>query len=320
MAPRLPYTSEVALLVKNTPSPGPWGSNILGLSDLPRGDPSRPAAAKVSLPRPSMLPQYVKDSDFFRTPVPGPGAYSPLVSPRGKAATVQASARAGPAFSGALPPPLGGSAIKGRAIPLFTSYGAIARTHFGQGPCPGQYTPRIDGCSTRSSAPAFSMGGRPRTELYAKLRAGALPSPAEYNPSVDGTRADPAAAATVWGRSRSGQRTHPTESIRAIAHPGSERLLRNQLGLASPGPAAYNAAFGGGPARPSAPAVSFGPHIVQPPAVRVARHYVESGHPFVQKFAAQQAKARNGGVTPEQNDAGADGAEDGAEQEEQQES
>lgn len=317
MAPRLPYTSEVALLVKNSPSPGPWASNIVGLSELPRGDPSRPAAPMVGLPRPPMLPQYVKDSDFFRAPVPGPGAYSPLVGPRGKPASVQAYARPGPGFSGAPPAPLGGSAIKGRAIPLFTSYGAVARAQLGRGPCPGEYSPRVDACSSRPAAPAFSMGGRPRTDLYAKLRVAALPSPAEYSPSVEGTRADPAAAATGWGRSRSGQRVHPTESVRAIAHPGSERLLRNQLGLASPGPAAYNAAFGGGPARPSAPAVSFGPHIVQPPAVRVARHYVESGHPFVQKFASQQAKARNGGVTPDQ-DADADADADGAEQEQQE--
>jgi len=345
MAPKLPYTSEVALLVKSTPSQGPWSTagslgDLCGVKQplpLGRGDPTRPAAPQLSTSRPTMLPQYVKESSFFRASVPGPGAYDTPISSRGKANTISAVVGAGVAkpgsalaAAGALPPPLGGSTVKGKFIPVFTSYAHVARSQLGQGPCPAAYSPRIEQVSTHEKSPAFSMGARYKTGVrpgagqgaggvvpmaeYDALRAARLPGPGAHTPSLSAVRADPAAAAPAWGRSRAGQRVHPTESVRAIGvpFPGGERFLRGQLGLASPGPAAYDPrpdalSTRPAPARTTAP--SFVPHLVQPQSVRIARQFVqhEQDHPFVAKFRENRAKEMAAATV--ENDGGEDGDE-----------
>jgi hypothetical protein len=330
MAPKLPYTSEVAQLVKATSSAGPWSSNV-GHASGRANDLSRPTVLAVSTSRPPLLPQYVKDSAFFvrngAREVPGPGTYDVQVSARGKATTLQSIAgstglHAHLLASGAPPPPLGGSTVKGRYIPVFTSYAHIARSQLGQGPCPASYTPRVDKASTHEASPSFSMGGRYKTAplggsimgQYDVIRAARLPGPGQHSPSISGVRPDPAAQAPAWGRSRAGQRVHPTESVRAIAYPGDERLLRNQLGLASPGPAAYSPAIDACSTRPAPTNVNFAPHIVQPQAVRVARQFVQTGHPFVKKFAARRAKERGEGTTAAEGDAAAADDDASAEQ------
>lgn len=291
MAPRLPYTTECALLVKSTPSAGPWSSNVVALSafDSPsspsgaRGsDPSRPTAPKVSASRPPMLPQYVKDSDFFaaHAKTPGPGAYEPRLTAKGKDVGMLAAT---PRAQAMHPPPLGGSEIKGRFIPRFSSYTHIAQSQLGRGPDAGEYSPKIDRVAGRPSAPSCSMGRRYNDARNALMRVATLPSPAAYNPTLSATLPSPLARVSGWGKSRSGQRVHPTESTRAIAHPGKEALLRNQMGLISPGPAAYTP--NPAPVKPRVSAAGFGPHVVQPPAVRVAAHYIQTAHPFVERFS-----------------------------------
>lgn len=291
MAPRLPYTTECALNVKSTPSAGPWSSNIVALSAFQpassppsaRGsDPSRPSAPQVSTSRPPLLPQYVKDSDFFaaHAKTPGPGAFEPRLTARGKNVGMLASATRAQSMH---PAPLGGSEIKGRFIPRFSSYAHIAQSQLGQGPDAGEYSPKIDRVAGRPSAPSCSMGRRYNDARNALMRVATLPSPAAYNPTLSATIPSPLARVSGWGKSRSGQRVHPTESTRAIAHPGKEALLRNQMGLISPGPAAYTPNTA--PVRPRVSAAGFGPHVVQPPAVRVAAHYIETAHPFVERFS-----------------------------------
>jgi tRNA G37 N-methylase TrmD len=82
--------------------------------------------------------------------------------------------------------------------------------------------------------------------------------------------------------------------------------------LASPGPAAYDLPASFSPAIKPAHPVVFGPHIIQPNSLRVAQHFIQTQHPFVEKFKQHQAKLRGeDSRTDLPDEADADAGEDG---------
>lgn len=162
------------------------------------------------------------------------------------------------------------------------------------------------------------MARRYKTQQYALMRIGMLPSSAEYSPNLLAVKPDTMNYVTGFGKSKSGQRTHPTESIRAIAYPGKDvDGLRHQLGIFSPGPAAYGVpSLDGVSNRPSQKASSgFAPHIIQPQSTQLAQIYLQEGNQnaFVKQFRKMRAKAmgETTGGDGEEEEGEGDGEEGG---------
>jgi hypothetical protein len=300
MAPLLPKQSEVALIVKTTASSGPWSSNVKA------NNPSKPAIPAISINHPSMLPAYVKESTFFHPITPGPGFVDTVVGPKGTPQDL--------AHNSSPVADHGGHTIKGHPIPRYLGKAHMRTVNLGRGADGGMYNPKIDFQAGRESAPKFTMRPRYRDQVYHTLRLADGPSPAAYTPSFSQVHVSPTARVSGFGRSRAGARPHPTDSVRAVAYMG-EKHMRNQLGLASPGPAAYDVprAFNPPGLHPKLPGITFVPHVIQPPAVDVAERFRAEQHPFVQKFKQQQAKEREvlGGVQHAELE---DGGEEDADQ------